>query len=140
MKILLYLYEGMSGLKINFQKSEILIIQNDELKAVEYADMFNCAIGSWPLRYLGVPVSCLKLHVADWIPVDEKLLKRLDGWQGGSLTIAGRTTLINLSLSSVPIYHMSMYLLPKTIHERMDKTRRRFFWQAGEIKKKIPSA
>uniref|UniRef100_A0A0A9B3Y8 Reverse transcriptase domain-containing protein n=1 Tax=Arundo donax TaxID=35708 RepID=A0A0A9B3Y8_ARUDO len=139
MKILLYLYEGMLGLKINFQKCEILMIQNDELKTVEYADMFNYAIGSWPLKYLGVPFSGSKLHVVDWIPMDEKQLKRLDGWQGGSLTIAGRTTLINSSLSSVPIYHMSMYLLPKIIHEKMDKTRRRFFWRGGEDKKEIPS-
>lgn len=31
---------------------------------------------------------------------------------------------------------MSMYLLPKTILKRLDKTRKRFFWQGGKLKKK----
>jgi hypothetical protein len=34
---------------------------------------------------------------------------------------------------------MSMYLLLKTVIKRMDKNRRKFFWQGGESKEKIPS-
>jgi len=33
----------------------------------------------WPIKYLGVPVSGSRLHVKDWLILDEKLLKRLDG-------------------------------------------------------------
>jgi hypothetical protein len=29
-----------------------------------------------------------------------------------------------------------MYLLPKTVIKKMDRTRKRFFWQGGNIKKK----
>jgi hypothetical protein len=39
----------------------------------------------------------------------------------------GRTILINSSLSNSTIYHMSMFLLPKTILYKMDKGRRKFF-------------
>ena len=60
-----------------------------------------------------------RLHVLDWLKLDEKILKRLDGWQGSSL--GGRLTLINSCLSSIPIYSMSMYLLPKAICKRIDK-------------------
>jgi hypothetical protein len=52
------------------------------------------------------------------------------------MSIAGRTTLINSSLTSTFIYHMSMYLLPKTIVNELDKQRRKFFWQGGGHKKK----
>jgi hypothetical protein len=31
---------------------------------------------------------------------------------------------------------MSMFLLPKTVIHRMDKGRRKFFWQGGHVKKK----
>ena len=48
------------------------------IKNLFYAEMFNCATGKWPLKYLGVPVSGNKLHVADWRKLDEKLMKRLD--------------------------------------------------------------
>ena len=90
----------------------------------------------WPIKYLGVPVSGSRLHVKDWLILDEKLLKRLDGWKGSALSIGGRTTLIKTCLSSIPIYCMSMYLIPKTIHKKMDCTRKRFFWQGGGMKKK----
>jgi hypothetical protein len=41
-KVLLYVFEQMSGLKINFEKSEILLIYGDENLAVAYTDIFNC--------------------------------------------------------------------------------------------------
>jgi hypothetical protein len=31
---------------------------------------------------------------------------------------------------------MPMFLLPKTVIRRMDKLRRKFFWQGGSLKKK----
>ena len=52
------------------------------------------------------------------------------------MSIARRTILINSSLSNSPIYHMSIYLLPKTIIDRLDRVRRKFFWQGGGTKKK----
>jgi len=56
MKLLLYLYEVMSGLKINFAKSEIIMINGDNDKHLVYADLFNCQTGMFPIKYLGVPV------------------------------------------------------------------------------------
>jgi hypothetical protein len=38
----LYLFESMSGLKINFEKSEALMIQLDDAKLHQYANLFNC--------------------------------------------------------------------------------------------------
>jgi hypothetical protein len=87
LKLLLYMYELMAGLKINFMKSEILMINDEENWAAVYAEIFNCQMGTFPIKYLGVPVSPNRLHVADWLPL-----------------IAGRKTLIDSSLSNVPIY------------------------------------
>jgi hypothetical protein len=52
------------------------------------------------------------------------------------LSIGGRSTLIKASLSSLVIYHMSMFFLPKTTVENIEKIRRKFFWQGGRLKKK----
>jgi hypothetical protein len=93
----------MSGLKINFNKSEILMISQDGEKAVMYADIMNCVTGEWPLKYLGVLVACSKLHVADWLSVAEKLMKRLEGWKGSALSFGGRLVIINSCLSSIPL-------------------------------------
>jgi hypothetical protein len=126
----------MSGLKINFTKSEIIMINGDAIREVQLAEFFNCQIGSFPIKYLGVTVSPCRLHVKDWKTLEEKSEKKLAIWQGGAMSIAGRATLINSSLSNSFIYHMSMYLLPKTVTERLDKHRRMFFWQGGCVKKK----
>jgi rhodanese-related sulfurtransferase len=127
MKLLLYLYEVMSGLKINFSKSEVILINGDDDKNLQMAEIFNCQIGFFPIKYLGVPVSPSRLHVKDWTPVIEKNEKKLVVWKGGTMSIAGRTILINASLTNVVIYHMSMYLVPKTVADSLDKQRRVFF-------------
>jgi len=127
LKLLLYLYESMSGPKINFNKSEVIMISQDSEKSLRYAEMFNCAIGSRPIKYLGVPVSGNGIQNSNWLPLVEKISKRLDGWKGGALSLGGRLSLLNACLSSIPIYSMSMYLLPKSILEKIDSIRKRFF-------------
>jgi hypothetical protein len=102
-KLLLYMYEQMGGLKINFEKSEVLLIGGDNEIALRYADFFNCQIGLFPIRYLGAPITASRLHVVDWARMEEKAAKKLDIWHGNSLSIAGRTTLINSSLINTTI-------------------------------------
>jgi hypothetical protein len=62
MKLLLYLYELMSGLKINFTKSGVVLINGDNDKCILMAGLFNCQIDLFPIKYLGVPVSPCRLH------------------------------------------------------------------------------
>jgi len=52
------------------------------------------------------------------------------------MSIAGRTTLISSSLNNSPTYHMSVHLLPKTVINKLEKIRRKFFWQGGGTKRK----
>jgi hypothetical protein len=93
-----------------------------------WAELFNCQIGIFTLRYLGVPIALGRLHVVDWVKMEKKSANKLDVWQGNSLSIVGRTALINSSLVNSTIYHMSMQLMPKTVIKRMGKGRRKFFW------------
>lgn len=92
----------MAGLKINFEKSEVLVIGGDNNTASAYANIFNCQIGTFPSKYLGVPISASRLHVVDWNAMKEKSYKKIDIWQGKSLTIGGRKQLIKASLANVP--------------------------------------
>jgi hypothetical protein len=56
LKLLLYIFGSMSGLKINFEKSEVLMVLPDDGKLQIYADLLNYQTGSWPIKYLGKPV------------------------------------------------------------------------------------
>jgi len=83
MKLLLYLYELMAGLKINFSKSEVITINDEDNWDRKYVDIFNCQVRTFPIKYLGVPVSPSRLHVSDWMPLIDKSMKKLDIWKGG---------------------------------------------------------
>jgi len=120
----------------NFSKSEVISLNDEEGWDRIYADIFNCQMGAFPIKYLGVLVSPSRLHVSDWNPLLNKSGKKLDVWKGDTISIAGRSTLISSSLNNAPIYHMSIYLLPKTIISKMDKIRRTLFWQGGGTKRK----
>jgi hypothetical protein len=51
-----YIFEQMSGLKINFGKSELILVRGDNDIAREYAEVFNCQVGLFPIKYLGIPI------------------------------------------------------------------------------------
>jgi hypothetical protein len=129
-KLLLHLFKQMTGLKINFEKSELIMVGCDDDLSIEFNETINCQIGYFPIKYLGVPISSGSLHMVDWKKLEEKLERKLDVWQGNSLSIGGRYVLIKSSISNANIYHMSMFLLPKTIILGMENIRR-FFWQRG---------
>jgi hypothetical protein len=74
-KLLLYIFEHMSGLKINFEKSELILVGGDNEVANEYAEIFNCRVGLFPIKYLGVLVCPSRLKVVDWLKLEEKHAK-----------------------------------------------------------------
>jgi hypothetical protein len=68
LKLLLICFENMSGLKINFSKSEAIVTGVTEPEKRRIADGLNCKLGLLPLHYLCLPVSDKRLSVADWNP------------------------------------------------------------------------
>ena len=93
--------------------------------------MLNCGLGEWPMKYLGIPVSPSRLGIADLRGLGDKMKKKLDPWKGKHLSSRGRLILTNSSLTSLPMYMMGFYLLPKEINDEMDKYRSNFFWQGA---------
>ena len=67
------MYELMVVLKINFYKSEVLTINNEENWVA--AEIFQLSSWNFSIKYLEVPVSHNRLNVSDWLPLTEKLLK-----------------------------------------------------------------
>jgi hypothetical protein len=52
------------------------------------------------------------------------------------MSIRGRLTVIRSVLSSLPMYMMSFFLLPKGVCRKLDYYRLRFFWQGNDNKRK----
>ena len=47
----------MSGLTINFAKSEVMVLGYSPSEAQRIANRLNCRLGSFPTTYLGLPIS-----------------------------------------------------------------------------------
>jgi hypothetical protein len=57
MKLILRFFEELSGLKINFHKSDIFCFgKAKEEEEEQYKQLFGCESGSFPFRYLGIPI------------------------------------------------------------------------------------
>ena len=64
-----------------------------------------------------------------WEPVITKVAKRLDGWKKAFLSNGGRLTLIEVVLSAIPTYFLSLFrMLLKVINE-IEKMMRNFLWK-----------
>jgi hypothetical protein len=56
-------YEAMSGMHINYEKSEIFTIGLTEEEQNLAANCLGCKNGVLPMKYLGMPVSSSKISV-----------------------------------------------------------------------------
>jgi hypothetical protein len=135
LKLLLFAFELASGLKINFHKSELFCFGDAHEQVELYTELFGCKAGNFPINYLGIPIHFKKLRNRDWARVGERFEKRLSSWKGKHLSIGGRLTLINSVLSSLPMYMMSFFSIPKGVIKTLDYFRLRFFWQGMKTKK-----
>jgi hypothetical protein len=122
--------------KINFHKSEIFCFGETMDKTEEFVRLFGCKEGEFTFRYLGIPLSPNRLSNKDWRMVEERFQKKLSSWKGKMLSSGGRIVLINSVLSSLPMYMMSFFRIPKGVLEKLDHYRSRFFWQCDDHKKK----
>jgi len=136
MKLLLSVFEQLSGLKINFHKSEIFCYGEAKQYETEYAEMFGCERGSYPFRYIGILMHHTKLRNADWGIIEERFKRKLSTWKAKHLSYGGRLILLNSVLSSLPIFMMSFFEIPKCVLKRLDFYRSTFFWQGNSDKKK----
>jgi hypothetical protein len=77
-----------------------------------------------------------KLSNKDWQTIENRIEKKLSGWKGKILLVGGRLVLINSVLSSLPMFMMSFFELPKGVLEKIDCFRSRFYWQNDQHKRK----
>jgi len=107
----------MTGLKINYHKSEVLVLGAERNEQERVANMLNCSIGNLPMIYLGIPISDAHLGIKALSGIVAKIRKRLQPWKGKHMSSGGRLILTNSSLSSLPLYIMGMYSLKEGIHQ-----------------------
>ncbi|RVX19375.1 putative ribonuclease H protein [Vitis vinifera] len=129
---LLMWFEACSGLRINLEKSEMIPVgrvMNIEGLALE----LGCKVGGIPSSYLGMPLGAAFNSLAVWDGVEERFRRRLAMWKRQYISKGGRLTLIRSTMSSMPIYLMSLFHLPRKVRLRLEKIQRDFLWGGGTL-------
>jgi hypothetical protein len=123
-------------MKINFHKSEVIVMGTNPQEQARVARLLNCNQGKFPFTYLGFTISDHKLSIADVEPLVATVGKRAAPWQGRFMCSAARLILIDSCLSSLPLYTMGLFLLVDGTHAGFGKHRDRFFSEGQGTKKK----
>ena len=61
LKLILSVFEKLSGLKINFHKSELFCFGQAKDHYDQYSNIFGCKLGSFSVKYLSIPMYFRKL-------------------------------------------------------------------------------
>lgn len=69
LKIILYCFEWLTGLKINYHKSEVFVFVAYQDEKEKMANILNCVLGDFPMKYLGVPISYKRLSMGAFRPL-----------------------------------------------------------------------
>ncbi|RVW77934.1 putative ribonuclease H protein [Vitis vinifera] len=127
--------DSYGGLKVNLEKSELIPVG----RVTDIEDLaleLGCKVGGLPSRYLGLPLGAPFKSEVVWDCVEERFRKRLAMWKRQYISKGGRLTLIRSTLSSLPVYFMSLFLLPRKVRMRLEKIQRDFLWGGGALEQR----
>ncbi|XP_071739854.1 uncharacterized protein [Rutidosis leptorrhynchoides] len=99
---LLKCFELTSGLKVNYNKSNLYGVGVETRMVENMAHLYKCKAGSFPFIYLGLPVGGKMNKLGNWNPIIDKFSKRLLDWKARSMSFGGRLTLVKSVLNSLP--------------------------------------
>jgi hypothetical protein len=107
-------YCASSGQMVSVAKSSIFFSQNtNALIRVEICETLHINTKALSDKYLGLPAlvgadgsDCFKHFI-------EKIIQRINGWKEKLLSIGGKEILLKAVAQAIPVFAMSVFLIPK---------------------------
>ncbi|KAL2237299.1 UNVERIFIED_CONTAM: hypothetical protein Sindi_0921600 [Sesamum indicum] len=128
-KIGLDRFAEWSGLRLNEHKRHLIISRSAQGLREEMMTVLGFQEGVLPMKYLGLPLISSRLTISDCRPLLLKIDKRIAGWEGISLSYAGRVQIIKSVLMALSLYWASAFILPKEVINEIEKRLRTFLWK-----------
>ena len=82
-------------------------------------------------KYLGLPTPDGALKKERFLPIKERLIRRVTGWSEKHLSSGGKEVLIKSVAQAIPTYVMSVLRLSDMLCNELTRAVRKFWW--GEI-------
>jgi hypothetical protein len=132
LKRILANFGDVTGLQTNLRKTSVTPINCDSVDLDAILANLPLTRASFPLKYLGLPLTPRRLKRINFQPLVDKVAGKLSTWNDRNLTQAGRACLVKSVLSSQPVYLLTVLKPTKEILLEFDKLRRRFLWTGAE--------
>ncbi|XP_062021093.1 uncharacterized protein LOC133737577 [Rosa rugosa] len=138
LKDILEVYEGLSGQRVNYQKSSIAFSKNvcsdmqDQIALLLHVERVEKHD-----KYLGLPIEIGFSKTEAFSFLNERIKKRTKGWREKMLSAAGKELLIKAVAQSIPTYVMSCFEVPIHLCNEMHSLMAKFWWGSIEEDKKI---
>ena len=129
---------SISGQSIGEAKSRVYFSPNvsRELRE-ELGDIIEFASIPTLGKYLGFPLKQVGTSSHDYNFILDRVKQKLTSWKENVLSMAGRSVLIQASLTAIPAHVMQCSYLPGKILEGIDRVNRNFLWGSLESVRKI---
>ena len=88
--------------------------------------------GSFPCRYLGLPLGVRKPKKVEVQPLLDRVVGRMKGWKGKLLNRKGRLALINSVITATTTYFLTVFNPEKWMIKKINKLIRNFLWASEE--------
>lgn len=125
---LLQMFGTVSRLWCNMGKSSASLIRCDATEVADVILRLACPIKSFPVCYLGLPLSVSRLTKMDLQPYADWVASHLPTWKASLLRRAGRLVLLNSTLTATAIYPFWSSICQFGSCPALKKIRRGFFW------------
>jgi hypothetical protein len=110
-------FQKASGLACNLSKSQLVPIRCAEDQIAISLQDFPCQLATFPIKYLGMPLSVSKLPKTALQPLVDRVADKLPAWHGCLMHRSGRLTLIKTTLSAIPVYTSISLCLPQWLRK-----------------------
>lgn len=127
-----------TGLQANTAKSQIFCVGVSDETRERIKQTVGYEHGTFPMKYLGFPISPSKWNQADCQVFTDKIAARIRSWATRHLSYAGRVQLINSVLLQMHGFWSEVFLLPKSVIIQITKICRDFLWGTKESGRSLP--
>ncbi|CAH9147761.1 unnamed protein product [Cuscuta epithymum] len=121
-------FGDVSGLRVNHDKSNIFVGGVRDLELQNILDLVDYGQGTFPVRYLGIPLAPLKVSVAQYAPLIEVIQDFLNAWNTKTISYAGKIELIRSVIQGVQSFWLQVFPVPQAILDRIVSICRIFLW------------
>lgn len=130
------IFSNSSGLRINEMKSEFYSAGMDHNTIQRIREVSGFRHSRLPFRYLGVPISARRVSVGECHVLVDKMCAKIKVWQSRNLSYSGTLQLVNLVLLSIHIYWAQIYIMHRSVLEKIEQVCRAYLWHGTHFSMK----